>query len=112
MENNNNNRHSYITAALTRIAPGAQWVLRGSSLGGLEWVDPIILCPSVEEIETAIDEVIKDEAYYAYQEKRKAEYPDFFEYLDAVVKGDQTQIQQYIDACQAVKEKYPKPESR
>lgn len=44
-----------------------------------------------------------------YQRKRAAEYPDFRDYLDGVVKGDQAQIQTYIDACLAVKAKYPKP---
>jgi len=37
-----------------------------------------------------------------------AEYPDFRLYLDGVVKNDQQQIQDYIDACLAVKAKYPK----
>lgn len=45
-----------------------------------------------------------------YKEKRAAEYPDFREYLDGVVKGDQAQIKKYIDACLAVKAKYPKPQ--
>lgn len=45
-----------------------------------------------------------------YSELRAAEYPDFREYLDGIVKGDQTQVQAYIDACLAVKAKYPKPE--
>ena len=43
-----------------------------------------------------------------YSELRAAEYPDFKLYLDGIVKGDQVQIQAYIDACQAVKAKYPK----
>ena len=42
-----------------------------------------------------------------YQELRAAEYPDFRLYLDGVVKNDQQQIQDYIDACLAVKAKYP-----
>ena len=46
----------------------------------------------------------------AYKYKRAAEYPNFTDYLDAVVKGDQEQIDTYIAACQAVKTKYPKPE--
>ena len=45
-----------------------------------------------------------------YITARQNEYPDFREYLDGVVKGDQAQIQAYIDACLAVKAKYPKPE--
>ena len=43
-----------------------------------------------------------------YAEKRRAEYPPFTNYLDAVVKGDQAGIAAYIAACQAVKAKYPK----
>lgn len=46
----------------------------------------------------------------AYKRQRAKEYPDFRDYLDGVVKGDQVQIQAYIDACQAVKAKYPKGE--
>jgi len=43
-----------------------------------------------------------------YAEKRAAEYPDYRDYLDGIVKGDQAQIDAYIAACQAVKDKYPK----
>lgn len=43
-----------------------------------------------------------------YAELRSAEYPDFRDYLDGIVKGDQAQVQAYIDACLAVKAKYPK----
>ena len=46
---------------------------------------------------------------HAYIAKRAAEYPDFREYLDGIVKGDQAQIDKYIADCQAVKTKYPKP---
>ena len=45
----------------------------------------------------------------AYKTKRQQEYPPITDYLDAVVKGDQAQIDAYIAACQAVKSKYPKP---
>lgn len=41
--------------------------------------------------------------------KRAAEYPPMADYLDGIVKGDQSQVQAYIDACLAVKAKYPKP---
>jgi hypothetical protein len=45
---------------------------------------------------------------HAYIAKRAAEYPPITDYIDGVVKGDQTQIDAYIAACQAVKTKYPK----
>ena len=44
----------------------------------------------------------------AYKAKRLAEYPPITDYLDGVVKGDQTQIDKYIADCLAVKAKYPK----
>ena len=42
------------------------------------------------------------------QANRANEYPDFKEYLDGIVKGDQAQIDKYIADCLAVKAKYPK----
>jgi hypothetical protein len=44
-----------------------------------------------------------------YAEKRAAEYPSMADYLDGVVKGNQAQIDAYIQACLAVKAKYLKP---
>ena len=44
-----------------------------------------------------------------YQRQRAAEYPPMTDYIDGIVKGDQAQVQAYIDACLAVKAKYPKP---
>lgn len=41
---------------------------------------------------------------------RAAAYPPMADYLDGIVKGDAAQVQTYIDACLAVKAKYPKPE--
>jgi hypothetical protein len=46
-----------------------------------------------------------------YQRDRAKEYPSINNYIDGVVKGDQAQIQAYIDACLAVKAKYPKPDA-
>jgi len=43
-----------------------------------------------------------------YQKQRAKEYPDFKDYLDGIVKGDQAQIDKYIADCLAVKAKYPK----
>ena len=61
----------------------------------------------VEYDAVAVQKYVDDHAYIA---KRQAEYPPITDYLDAVVKGDQEAIDAYIAACQAVKNKYPKPE--
>jgi len=59
----------------------------------------------VEYDNNAVEALIASEAY---KELRAKEYPDFKDYLDGIVKNDKAQIQAYIDACQAVKAKYPK----
>jgi hypothetical protein len=59
----------------------------------------------VEYDNNAVEALIASEAY---KDKRAAEYPSFIDYLDGIVKGDNAQVQAYIDACLAVKAKYPK----
>jgi hypothetical protein len=46
-----------------------------------------------------------------YQRDRAKEYPSITDYIDGIVKSDQSQVQAYIDACLAVKAKYPKPDA-
>jgi len=67
---------------------------------GVAWVegDPIVADRHAKQL--ALD------LCYA---KRKEAYPPQSDYLDAVVKGDTVAQQAYIDACLAVKAKYPKP---
>ena len=44
-----------------------------------------------------------------YQDLRAMAYPPMADYLDGIVKNDQSQIDAYIAACLAIKAKYPKP---
>lgn len=93
--------------ALLSLRPGAQWVLRGDEL---EWLDQNQGQPTDSEIQAEIARLQAEYDSKDYQRKRAVEYPDFRDYLDGVVKGNQAQIDAYIAACQAVKAKYPKPE--
>ena len=43
-----------------------------------------------------------------YTRKRKEAYPDIYDYMDGIVKNDQTQIDKYIADSQAVKARYKK----
>ncbi len=43
-----------------------------------------------------------------YQRDRAKAYPDFRDYLDGIVKGDQAQVDAYLAACRAVKARYTK----
>lgn len=99
-----------ITDALVSLAQGAQWTLEGDTLDGLTWLSEDIERPEDSEIDA---ELVRLQAEYdalEYQRLRSAEYPDFKEYLDGIVKGNQEQVDKYIADCLAVKEKYPKPE--
>lgn len=62
------------------------------------------------EHEEYIKQLKAQDVELSYSEKRVAEYPSIAEYIDGLVKGDQSQIDAYIAACLAVKAKYPKPE--
>jgi hypothetical protein len=62
----------------------------------------------VEEAAHAAEQV--EFARMQYQRDRATEYPPIADYIDGIVKGDQAQVQTYIDACLAVKAKYPKSE--
>lgn len=76
------------------------------------------LVPFTAEEETQADldaahiaSVRAEQARTKYQRDRASEYPSITDYIDGLVKGDQAQVQAYIDACLAVKVKYPKPDT-
>jgi hypothetical protein len=59
----------------------------------------------VEYDKAAVEAYVQANAYIA---KRASEFPPITDYIDGVVKGNQTQIDKYIADCLAVKAKYPK----
>jgi hypothetical protein len=75
----------------------------------LHWDAKLGARPTQAQLDTAwaIQASIDERA--AYASRRAAEYPPMTDYIDGIVKGDQAQVQAYIDACLAVKAKYPKP---
>lgn len=79
----------------------------GNQYEGIEWIgEPLF---TKEQVEAEVEKLQQNLNNTEYQRLRAAEYPDFREYLDGVVKGDYEQIQSYMQACLAVKAKYPKP---
>jgi hypothetical protein len=104
-----------ITKALVSLRPGAQWVLDGDTYEGLQWLEKPVWeggqkKPTKAEVEAEVARLQKEWEDTEYQRLRAKEYPDVKEYLDGLVKGDTEQMQAYIDACLAVKAKYPKTE--
>jgi hypothetical protein len=97
----------YYINAIQSLVPNAQCVVSNNGYENIIWHDDRPL-PSKELIDA---ELVRLQAEYdskQYQRDRAAEYPDFKDYLDGIVKGDTAQVQAYIDACNAVKAKYPK----
>jgi len=101
--------------AILNLRPGAFFSVNGECYDGLRWLEPPVYeggqpKPKEEEILEELERLQQEWEDTEYQRLRAKEYPDFKEYLDGIVKGDTEQIQAYIDACLAVKAKYPKPE--
>ena len=104
-----------ITKAILSLRPGAIWSLDGDTYDGLQWLEKPVYeggqkKPTKAEVEAEVARLQKEWENTEYKRLRAKEYPDVKEYLDGLVKGDTEQMQAYIDACLAVKAKYPKPE--
>ena len=104
-----------IIDAVISLRPGAQWELRGDTYECINWLEKPVWeggqkKPTQAEVEAEVARLQKEWEDTEYQRLRAKEYPDIKEYLDGLVKGDTEQMQAYIDACLAVKAKYPKPE--
>jgi hypothetical protein len=92
--------------AILSLVPNAQIIVRGDVV---EWISPSQAPVSDAEIDAEFARLQVAFESLDYQRKRSDQYPDVRDYLDGIVKNDQAQIQAYIDACLAVKAKYPKP---
>lgn len=100
-----------IEKAIEQLRPNATWTIVGEpEYRNLQWTDELQSKPTKLEVETLAAQIIEEQNNLRYRRLRAKEYPPMADYLDAVVKGDLEQQQAYIDACLAVKAKYPKPE--
>lgn len=91
--------------AIQSLVPNAEVVERAD---GIEWINPPVAPVTDAQIDAEVSRLQAEFDALDYQRKRAAEYPDFRDYLDGIVKGDQAQIDAYVAACLAVKAKYPK----
>lgn len=98
---------SEVINALAVLRPSAECYFAGGE--DLRWNSEAAI-PSDDQLIAAMDAARAERERNAYKDRRAAEYPDFRDCLDGIVKGDQAQVQVYVDACLAVKAKYPKPE--
>jgi len=94
-----------IGRAINKINPKAKY--QYTDINNITWLEGTIPI-SKSEIEAKIIELQAEYNSNQYQRDRAKEYPDFRDYLDGIVKGDQAQINKYIADCLAIKAKYPK----
>jgi hypothetical protein len=93
--------------AIKAINPSAEFNYIEEDINSIEWLNgttPI----AKNTILAKKQELITEYNSNQYQRDRAKEYPEFKDYLDGIVKGDQAQIDKYIADCLAVKAKYPK----
>ena len=50
-------------------------------------------------VKTEYDKLLAEYDALDYARKRKSEYPNIYDYMDGIVKNDQTQIDKYITPC-------------
>jgi uncharacterized protein (DUF2225 family) len=95
-----------ITKALKELCPNCSFSVINEDYNRIIWNNnnPLPL-PTKEVVESKALEIQNKDAHIY---NRANEYPDFKDYLDGIVKGDQAQIDKYIADCLAVKAKYPK----
>ncbi len=70
--------------------------------------------PTEAELQAAWDAYVAEQNATQYQRDRQPEYPSLADLADALYwsnQGDNTKLDEYYQACAAVKAKYPKPEA-
>jgi hypothetical protein len=96
-----------IIKSILAINPNAQVSVNAEDINQITWLNGTQPIPA-NEILAKQQELIEEYNANQYQRDRAKAYPDFKDYLDGIVKGDQVQIDKYIADCLAVKAQYPK----
>jgi hypothetical protein len=96
-----------IAKALTTLCPGAQWILRGDTYDGLEWLDASQTKPTKAEVVAEIARLEAEHIANQYQRDRAAAYPSIADQLDTLYHGGYDAWKAEIAA---VKNQYPKTE--
>lgn len=100
-----------LARALISLYPNVSWNLNGHEYSGLEWGSTTVPKPTEAELEAEDARLQAEYDANDYQRKRKPEYPPLADLADAMYwasQGDNTKLDNYYAACEAVKLKYPK----
>ena len=102
------NEINSIGTALHNLCPTGKFI-PGTTYEKTKWLSKDIPIPPKAAVLAEQGRLLAEWRAKDYQRKRSAEYPPIADYVDAVVKSNEEQKQDYINKCLAVKAKYPKP---
>ena len=99
--------------ALASLKPLAKWSVGNNNFDEIDWYEENEdECPTKEELDAEIVKLQNEKDATEYQSRREPEYPSLKDFADAYYwaqKGDTTKMDEYIQKCDDVKTKYPKP---
>lgn len=101
-----------LSHAMISLRPNSAWIIREDDYDSIEWLDENESIPSKEELEAERDRLQYEYDIKQYQRDRVSEYPPIADFIDAYywsLKGNEELMNIYIDKCDQVKLKYPKP---
>jgi hypothetical protein len=96
-----------IAKALTSLRPQAQWVLRGDTYEGLDWLDTEQTKPTEQELTEEATRLQAEWVATEYQRLRAPAYPAIGDQLDALFKAGVFPAEMAAK-IQAVKDQFPK----
>lgn len=100
-----------ISQALTKLRPGATWVIRGEeSYANIEWTDSSQSMPTEQQV---LDEAARLQAEFEYNQYRRDRakvYPIIQDQLDMLYWDKINGTDTWQQAIDEVKAQYPKPE--
>jgi hypothetical protein len=106
------NKNYFIGPAVEALSDGSPYILRENNEGWeIEWLDSLAENPSNDEIESKAEELFQQWTATEYQRLRRPKYPPLADFADAMYwqsKGDNSKMDAYLAAIDAIKAKYPK----
>jgi hypothetical protein len=99
-----------ISSALLSLVPNAKFGIEDNNWDKLQWVDERP-CPPKEQVMAEVERLRLDWESKEYQRLRQPAYPPMSDYLDAIYwqsKGDNSKMEVYLAAVDAVKQRFPK----
>lgn len=105
------NEPNFFVRAMNKLYPGYGYAIKHS--GEIVWSTTQPSNFSIDDVKIEEANLKQEYINSKYQRDRQPEYPSLGEFADAMYwssKGDNTKLDAYYAACEAVKLKYPKAE--